>query len=294
MTAFQEEPPAVARQRVRRALRQARRATPLSQGDVAEKLSWSLSKVQRIEAGEVAVSVTDLRALLALYDVTDDDLIAQLTADARISRRQRWLTPPEHRAFLTSALRQLLQFEAEATKIRAYQSVIIPGVLQTPAAAATVLDWAENGISDEERRVRYDIRLQRKTRILDEGTPDYLVVLDEAVIKRQIGGIEVMAEQLESLAETARRGNITLRLLPFAKGAQLGLPVPFQVLSLGGDDDLVAYRESYDTDEFINDAERAHKLCAVFDQLWEAALPEDATVRRIVAEAAVLRSSVDP
>jgi transcriptional regulator with XRE-family HTH domain len=111
MGAAREEPPAVARQRVRRALRKARQATGLVQGDVAQRLNWSQSKVQRIESGAVGVSVTDLRALLGVYGIRDEALIEQLVKDAAISRRQRWSVPAEHREHLTSGLRQLLQFE---------------------------------------------------------------------------------------------------------------------------------------------------------------------------------------
>src|SRR6266511_4790410 len=106
MAARQEEFPAVARQRVRRALRRARQATPMSQGAVASRLGWSLSKMQRIEGGEVGVSVTDLRALLDVYGVVEPERIERLAEDARISRRQRWVTAPEYREHLTPGLRE--------------------------------------------------------------------------------------------------------------------------------------------------------------------------------------------
>jgi transcriptional regulator with XRE-family HTH domain len=293
MAAMQGDPPAVARQRVRRALRKAREATSLSQGDIAKKLEWSLSKMQRIEAGEVGVSPTDLRALLDFYGVTDAGEVDRLIADARVSRQQRWLTPPEHRAYLTPALRQLLQFEAEATTIRAYQSVIIPGVMQTSAAAETVLNWSENGISNDERRVRFDVRMQRRRRIVgDEQGPTYLVILDESVIKRQIGGPVIMAEQLEALVDIAQLQNVSIRVLPFEKGALMGLPVPFHVLTLSDDpDDIVAYRESYERDSFVHDPVEARQVRNVFDQLWAECLPEPATIRKIADEAEILRTS---
>ena len=123
MTAVPGESPAVARRRVRLALRKARQSSALSQSDVAQRLGWSMSKMQRIEAGEVTVSGTDLRALLDLYGGFSDEDIERLTEDSRISRRQRWWTAPEYRDHLTSGLMQLLQFEAEASGVRAYQPV---------------------------------------------------------------------------------------------------------------------------------------------------------------------------
>jgi transcriptional regulator with XRE-family HTH domain len=295
MTAFQEEPPAVARQRVRRALRQARQATPMSQGDVAKKLSWSLSKVQRIEAGEVAVSVTDLRALLELYDVADEEVIAQLAADARTSRRQRWVTPPEHRTFLTAGLRQLIQFESQAIEIKAYQPVLVPGVLQTPGVAEVILDFGTNRITDEERRVRFDVRMVRQRRLFerDDG-PHYFLILDESVIKRHVGGLAIMAEQLEMLHELAQRPKVHIRVVPFEKGALVGIVAPFQMLRLSDDEhDTVIYLESYIRDHILHDPEEIRYFEKVFEELWGACLTEQATMRAIAAEAAVLRSALD-
>jgi transcriptional regulator with XRE-family HTH domain len=297
MAATQDEPPAVARQRVRRVLRGARQATPMSQGDVARKLGWSLSKMQRIEGGEVGVSPTDLRALLNVYGITDVDEVARLTQDARVSRRQRWLTSREHREFLTPALRQLLQFEAEAVAIKTYQPVMIPGVLQTPAVAEAVLNWRETGISDDERRVRFDVRMRRRKRLFqaDDAGPDYRAILDESVIKRHIGGPKVMAEQLETLSEIAQRPNVRIRVVPFQKGALIGLVVPFQLLSLSADDDddAAVYQESYERDQISSDPVAARRSRKFFDDLWDLCLTEDATLRALAAEAAVLRSSLD-
>jgi hypothetical protein len=267
----------------------------MSQGDVAKKLSWSLSKVQRIEAGEVAVSVTDLRALLDLYDVTDEGVIAQLAVDARTSRRQRWVTPSEHRAFLTPALRQLIQFESQAAEIKAYQPVLVPGVLQTPGVAEAILNFGSNRITDEERRVRFDVRMVRQRRLFERADgPQYFLILDESVIKRHVGGAAVMAEQLEMLHDLARRPEMHIRVVPFEKGALVGIVAPFQMLRLSDDDDdTVIYLESYIKDDILHDPEELRYFKKVFEELWDACLTEEATMRAIAAEAANLRSALD-
>jgi transcriptional regulator with XRE-family HTH domain len=294
MAAFQEEPPAVARQRVRRALRQARQATTMSQGDVAKTLGWSLSKMQRIEGGEVGVSLTDLRALLDVYGIADATEVQRLIGDARISRRQRWLIAPEHRKFLTPALRQLIQFEAEASAIKAYQPLLVPGVFQTPAVADTVLSWDNLGISDERRRVLFDVRMQRRQRTVenDDGPP-YHLVLDESVIKRHIGDATVMAEQLEALLEVAQLPHISVRLVPFERSAQAGLPVPFEIVTLSDDDDdAVLYRESYEGDRVLHDPAEVLYFRKAFEQILGSALSETATQLRIAAEAMNLRTTL--
>jgi transcriptional regulator with XRE-family HTH domain len=295
MAATQGEPPAVARQRVRRALREARQAIGLSQGEVAKRLGWSLSKMQRIEGGEVGVSITDLRALLDVYGITDVDEVARLIADAQTSRRQRWVTSREYREHLPPALRQLMQFETEATAIRAYQPVLIPGVLQTPAVAETVLNWNSNAISEDDRRVRFEVRMQRRRQTVENSAgPEYLLILDESVIKRHIGGALVMAEQLEALAEAARRPNICVRLVPFEQSALAGLADAFQILNLSeNDDDGVVYRESYDDDRILHDPAEVLYFRKVFEEILAVSLTEAATQRAIVAEAMKLRSSLD-
>src|SRR5689334_17114259 len=132
--------PRVARHRVRVAIRNARERKGVTQGDVAEAMEWSISKVMRIEKGEVSIGSADLRVLLSYLDVTDPATVKQLLADARVARTERRSTDPGEREHLPSALWQLMQFEQEATAIRYYGSIIVPGILQTPGYADAILD----------------------------------------------------------------------------------------------------------------------------------------------------------
>src|SRR5689334_6603939 len=110
--------PAVARRRVRLALRSAREAKQLTQTEIARAMDWSLSKVMRIEKGEVNVSSSDLKLLLEHLEVRDPDHVRQLLDDARLSRQQRWAIDQADRDHLTPAMLELIQYEAEATAIR--------------------------------------------------------------------------------------------------------------------------------------------------------------------------------
>lgn len=290
--------PAVARQRVRGQLRQARRRTDFTQTDVAERLGWSLSKVQRIENGEVAVSETDLRALLELYGVTAADVVTTLVKDARLARRERWTTRPEHRRYLTPALRQVLQFEAAATQIRSYHPHFLPGFLQTAAMAKYILDHAGRHLTEEERRVRLEVRIGRRRRIAERRDgPQYYMVIDESVIQRPVGGLAVMAEQLDDLAEVATQQHVLVRVMPLEEtmGAILGSMGNFVLMSLSDDDadDSVLYRERFDTDELDHDPEKMRPYRDAFENLWKLSLPEDATLRLIRLRADALRAQQD-
>src|SRR5262249_60734829 len=104
--------PAVARRRVRMALREAREEKGLTQGQVAEAMEWSLSKVMRIESGEVTIAPNDLRFLLAYLEITDRARVDSLLQAAKTSRRrQMWSDEPRFREHTTQATRQLIQYE---------------------------------------------------------------------------------------------------------------------------------------------------------------------------------------
>jgi transcriptional regulator with XRE-family HTH domain len=292
MTAVPGESPAVARRRVRLALRKGRQASALSQADVAQRLGWSMSKMQRIEAGDVTVSGTDLRALLDLFGGFSDEEMKQLNEDARISRRQRWWTAPEYRRHLTSGLMELLQFESEATAIRVYQPVLVPGVLQTPSFAESVIGWWNKSLTEEDRRVRLEVRRLRRSQVIErEDAPTYLLILDQSTLEREIGGPAVMAEQLEALIEDARRPNVHVRIIPYREGALIGMLGPFTVLDLSEDedDDAVLYRESYLTDDVIHEPKDVRHHREIFEALWQQSWNENLSINAIAAKASALR-----
>jgi transcriptional regulator with XRE-family HTH domain len=283
--------PAVARERLRVGLRRARQKTDLTQTDVAKHLDVSLSKIQRIEIGEVAVSETDLRALLKLYGVTAPDAVAAMAADARLARRERYTTDPEYRKNLTPSLRRLVQFEAVATQIRSYQTMLLPGPLQTPATARYIIAEVGTHLTEDERRVRFEARMRRRRDVIDRADgPMYYLVIDESVIMRNVGGASLMAEQLDDLAEVSRRPNIFIRVMPLneSKSATIGMLGSFVLMSLSSDDadDAVLYRESSRTDEIYHDPDKIRPYRDAFEDLWKLSLSEDATLRLIRAAAA--------
>jgi hypothetical protein len=291
------DPPAVARQRVRRVLRALRRdqSDSPSQGDVAKRLGWSLSKMQRIEGGEVGVSPTDLRALLQAYGVDDPDEVGRLLEDARVSRRQRYMMAPEHRKHLPPGLQKLMQFEEQAVSIRIYQPASFPGILQTSAVAEAMLAFWGNSLSEETLRVRHRARMSRRKRVMERmDGPEYFIILDESVIKREVRNAKTTAEQLQDVAALAGRPHMHIRIVPFAKGAHMPALGPFQILTLSGDDgDDVLYREEFDRDDIVHGSEEVDFRRDAFEKLWHEALSEEATRQAVISEARQLLSSLD-
>jgi transcriptional regulator with XRE-family HTH domain len=288
------ESPAIARRRLRLALRRAREAKGLTQGEVAKRLEWSLSKVNRIESGEVTISSTDLQALLRLFDITDADMVVQLSADARTSRRRGWWDEPVYRQHLTSPTMQVLQFETEATKIRVFQPVLIPGILQTRAYAEFVMNFFSEDLDEATRRARLDIRMRRREQVFDRPEPpSYLLVLDESALFRGFGGPRLMVEQFQQLLADAERPEITIRVVPTSSPANFVMLGAFTLFDLGDEENAVLYHESVIQDEIIHNQDLIDFHRHSYERMWEQSLSPEASVRLIAARVAKLLSTID-
>jgi len=287
------ESPAGARRRLRLALRALRDERGLTQAQVAEALEWSLSKVIRIERGDVTISRNDLKAALALYRVDDPAVVSELLDEARASRQRGWWDEPRFREHMTPAMTQFVQFEAQASIIRCFQPTVLPGLLQTRGYATPIIDFFNRELPEATRAARVELRMQRTAQFANRSdSPHILLVIDESVILRQIGGPVVMAEQLQQLLDQVRDGRVRLRVLPHADPVMAALVGPFIVLNLD-DDNAVLYREAQVRDEIVQDIDEVVRHGQLFEQLWEGALAEGPSERIISARLAVLLTSID-
>jgi transcriptional regulator with XRE-family HTH domain len=284
--------PAVARHRVRLALRSAREAKQLTQSQVADAMDWSLSKVMRIEKGDVNVSLSDLRSLLAYLEVTDPAEVRLLIDDARTARSERWSADPAYREHLPTALQQLMQFEQEATAIRHYGSVIVPGVLQTAEYADAIFRSYEDELDEATIKTRVEARLSRRSQVLNRPDPPlYLLMIDESVLFREVGGPIVMADQLRTILRLVAETSILVRVVPFVAAASIALLGPFTLLDLGSDQNSILYRESYLVDEIVHTRRTLARHRTVFEQLWAVALDDQASAQLIEERAAAMIAS---
>ncbi len=280
--------PAVARQRVRGALRRARETRQLTQGQVADAMEWSLSKIMRIEKGEVNISPADLRMLLGYFEITDPVEVKRLMDDARIARKTRSPTDTAYREHLPSALLQLMQFEQEAIAIRHYASVIMPGILQTAAYAEAVFATFAEDFDEATVRTRIEARLSRREQVLYRpDPPEYLLILDESVLYRKIGRAAVMGEQLNQLLAMMRETPLSVRVVPFDAPTSIAILGPFTLVDLG-DESSVLYRESFKDDEIVHSARLIERHRTVFDQMWSTSLGDAESAERVRQRAAEL------
>jgi transcriptional regulator with XRE-family HTH domain len=233
------ETPEVRRRRLKGTLRNAREAAGLTQRDVAKALDWHVSKIIRIEQGTVGITPVDLRALLGVYGITDEDQkdqIETLVDLARGSRRQSWR---EYKDVYSPASLTLFANEPVAKIIFKYEPTFIPGLLQTEEYARALLVGI--GLSEDEIERRVSARLERQDLLDRDPRPELQFILGEAAVSRAIGGRAVMRRQLEQLKELSNRSDTSLQVLPFAAGAHPRMRGAFTILEFSDDslDDLL-------------------------------------------------------
>lgn len=279
-TMSKSDSPAVARYRVRVALRAAREEKRLTQTQVAHAMEWSLSKVMRIESGDVNVSQNDLKALLDFLDVHAAATVDSLVESARLSRHERWTVDPMARKYYTPAMIEFHQFEEAATTVRWYQNMFIPGPLQTAEYARSLVEPARYKPDAEIIEARIRMRIQRAEELLlrPDG-PAYLILLDESTLLRPVGGPRVLAQQLERIVTTMTDTRHHLRIVPLTN-PDFFLYGPFAICDL---DQLsaVLYIENGMTDQVIQSDEELKQHRRVFDEMWKLSLDDSASVKRL-------------
>ena len=266
--------PGVYRRQVRIGLREARKAADRTQQEVATALDWSLSKVIRIENGSVSISTTDLRALLAYYGITDNTRVELLVAAARASRGRPWWHT--YHELIRPQFAELLTYESTASAYRTYNPTIITSLLQHPEYATALRVHTVPNPEIRERLV--ELLAGRQERFYDDGTPVASFIVDEAALRRTVGGAAIMAKQASFLKNQMQKSNTSIRILPFTAGAHSSLSGPFILLEFPDDDDDVIFFEGIQGDTISREDNALRtRYFEIFDELWEKSLTEDAS-----------------
>lgn len=281
--------PQVPRRRLRVELRNAREAAAFTQDDVAKAMEWSLSKIIRIEAGSVGVSTNDLKALLRLYKINEQDRTDELLALARQSRERSWWSG--YKDLLSLQYIQFIDYESAATAIRGFQPVLVPGLLQTQDYARVTIAQLAERVTPKIIEDLVEIRMKRQELLAREMSPAMLFILDEAVVRRVVGGKDVMRKQIAHLMELNARDNMTIELVPFSAGAHPGMQGPFVIMQLPepAEDEILYLEGSKGAMVIRDDPEDLASYQEKFEQLRKLAMtPGDtaACLRKIVEEIA--------
>lgn len=249
MAASRDPDPEIQKRRIRRALRRYREQAGMTLKHVADELDWSMSKAIRIELGTVTVSSGDLRALLSLYGVADPQTMSDLVAAAKISRKKSWIN--EFQTVIRPEYGQLISYEAAANSVRVYHPTLIPGLLQTEAYTREIR--CQNPLCDpEELRLRVEL-LHRRQMSLEEPPPRFTFLVDEAALRRWIGGPSTMLGQIRHLRSLIDREWLTVRIVPFKAGAHGSLSGPMFLIELPDDEGRVLFLEGSKDDTVVED-----------------------------------------
>ncbi|GGK60933.1 transcriptional regulator [Sphaerisporangium melleum] len=277
--------PTVRRRRLSAELLKLRTNVGLTADEVAKRLEWTPSKVTRIERNEWKLpAVRDIRDLLDVYGVTDDEHREALFTLAREARQRGWWVDYQD----VLGPRSVAEFEADAAHIHMYEALVIPGLLQTADYAAAVFRGGQ--VLDQAFVDRAIAARLARQEILERDNPPYLwVILDEAALRKKVGGAAVMRDQLRHIVEMCSRPNIAVQVVPDEAGAHAAMSGSFVIYEYATPEDgTLVYVETGIGDLFLERPEEVSRYTVKYDHVRALALSEEATVAHLESLSAQL------
>jgi transcriptional regulator with XRE-family HTH domain len=266
----ERQTPTVRLRRLAAELRSLRTSSGLTRDEIVERTGINVATLYRIEHARVRPQTRTLRTLLDLYGVEGahrDELIALL----RDARQRGWLHA--YQSVLPEQYTTYIGFEGEARGVWNYESLFVPGLLQTEDYARAVITGVLPLATEDEVEHRVEARLQRQAVLAKKKPLRLWAIVDEAVLHRLVGGENVMAKQLQLLVAASRQPHVTVQVLPCAVGAHPGMLGSFVVMDFpdAADPDLV-YIESMAGDLFLERDVEVRRYAGIFEHLRAAAL----------------------
>jgi transcriptional regulator with XRE-family HTH domain len=275
--------PTMLRRQLGAELRRLRERARRTVADVAGQLGWSESKLSRIETAHIGIRRPDLERLLDVYGLAEAARGRLIALAGRSKQRAWWEAYGEA---LPDAYETLIDFEAEAGVLSTYEAQVVPGLLQTSeyASAVTQAYVLDEPVEFVDQRVQ--VRMARQAVLTRDPPPQLRAILDEDVLRRQIGGPDVLRRQMLRLIEMSERPTITIQVLPFSVGAHPALNGSFILLDFpGGSDEPLAYSEGVTGGVFRNRSEHVARYRLIFQALQELSLSPAESLDMIAAVA---------
>lgn len=260
-----------------------REAAGLDIMDVGNRIALHRTSLSKIESGSARPQPRTLAALLNLYGV-DEAKRAELQALAKPSSERAWFHA--YVEALPESYGAYLSFESDAAVLHAYESLFVPGLLQTTEYARAVISEGLPGATKDAVDRRVQVRAQRQTLLAAAEPLRLQAVIDEAAIRRVVGGRETMVAQLRALGTSMDRPNVDLRVIPYSAGAHAGMAGSFTVMEFR--DPAAAplvYIDSSAGDLFLDDSTAFRRYLSTFERLQQLALGPEASAR-LIADAA--------
>ena len=279
--------PTVRQRELGKRLRDLRNQHGLTVEDVAEKLLCSATKISRLETGARRPSLRDVRDLCELYDV-DASTLAQFMDLARGAREQGWWTQYED-----LKLDPYLGLEQDATAITSFTTYYIPALLQTEEYTRAVIKAIAPKMDQEILEQRIEVRMHRQHVLEEDNRPLYRVLLDEAVLHRNVGGPAIMADQLGKVLQAERDSKVTIQLIPFSAGIHAAQDSNFVMLEFDEKPGLspVVFIEGLTGNQYLQGEAEVTRYREAVEYLRVSALSHTESVQRVIE---IRESYVDP
>jgi transcriptional regulator with XRE-family HTH domain len=280
----------VPRRQLGRYLRDLRGQARLTVRAAAAALEWSEAKMWRIETGQTSMRSLDVEQMCRIYGAPVDQMDFLMALAKETESRGWWLSYTD---VINEGFDVYIGLEEAASRLSLYEAELVPGLLQTADYARTLIAADNPGTDPAEIERRVQLRLARQallTRVT--AAPDLRVVLDEAILRRPIGGRKVTATQLDRLVEMGELSNIFIRVMPFAAGLHYGvMSGPFAILEFPlnssgqRSEPTTIYVDSFTGALFLDKQGEIHQYGVAFEDIWNTASGESAS-RTVMAEAA--------
>ncbi|RAJ68709.1 helix-turn-helix protein [Streptomyces sp. Amel2xB2] len=268
--------PTVLRVVLGRRLQHLRENCGLSYEEAGRALDVTHATVRRMEKAEVGLKVLYVEKLLETYGVTDRAEVDQFLTLARQANQPGWWH--SYRDVLPEWFSAFVSLESESHVIRAYEPHYVPGLLQTEAYARAVLRAGMPHVPEEELRRQVALRRERQAVLERDEPPMLWVVMDETVLRRGIGGPEVMREQIDALIEAGRRPKVRLQVMPFSVGPHSAMYGPFHLFRFPIDElPDVACAESLVGAVYFDQREDVTTFLEALDRMCAQAAPVSRT-----------------
>ncbi|WP_194959671.1 helix-turn-helix domain-containing protein [Streptomyces sp. NRRL B-1677] len=273
--------PTLLRRRLGAALKTLRVRAGLNLAEGAKLLGVSSPTLSKVENGRQR---TDAERFFTAYGVTDAARIAEIREIAKLSNSSRHQSLyVQYKDVISGRFADFLEMEQIATRIDLYAALLVPGVLQTVDYASAALGGISVLRTARETRASTELRMKRQE-ILTSPSLTLRCVLDEACLRRELGGPSVLRRQLDHLLTVSRRPNIELQVIPFKAGMHTGLDGAYTVFHFEVGSPAVAV-EPLTTTHYLEDDDQVARYDVAFDRLRAQALNPEAT-RDFIAEIA--------
>jgi transcriptional regulator with XRE-family HTH domain len=276
----------VPRRQLGRYLRDLRNGQRLTVRAAAERLEWSEAKIWRIETGQVGLRSLDVQAMCQIYGAAPD-LTEALMGLAKETKARGWWH--SFGDVIPEGFDVYIGLEEATASISWYESELVPGLLQTEPYARAIITADNPRVDAGEIDRRVHVRMARQTLLTRvTAAPELQIVLNEAILRRPVGGADIMSAQLDRLLDASKLPNVDLRIIPFGTGLHPGvMSGPFEILRfpVNGDgrasEPPTVYADGYTGELYLDKPREIERYEEAFNGIWSAAFDEAASCELI-------------